>query len=172
MFLVGTRKEHSVNGTANCNLNNCTIANLNECVCPLAGPYYTSELPPYTFYRQGSNHYERIFPIYNQFDKQNAHRHSYRQKMMNNTSPQCLTKSLSYAANIDRSVYQPQFRHNHSYQDFCRFNSMPRTGTNRGALRPSKSVPEGLARWEYCGSHHRRPIIRNVHVIEQITTSV
>lgn len=133
MFLVGTRKEHSVNGTTNCNLNNCTIGNLNDCVCPLTAPYYTSELPPYTFYRQGSNHYERIFPIYDHYDNKtnNIHRHSsYRQKM-NNASPQCLTKSLSYAANIDRSVYQPQIKHNHSYQDFYRFNSMPRV-TSRG----------------------------------------
>ncbi|XP_018574164.1 monocarboxylate transporter 2-like [Anoplophora glabripennis] len=169
MFLVGTRKDHNpmINSNANnCNLNSCTIANLNlnDCVCPL-GPYnpvYTPELPPYTFYRQGSNHYERIFTNYSDhFDKSNLHRHSYRHKMEH--SPHCLPKSLSYAANIDRPPYQhPKGMCN---QDYIRY-TLPRS--KRGVLRPSKSVPEGLARWDYC----RRPIVRNIQVIEQITTSV
>lgn len=170
MFLVGTRKEHNsmINSNANnCNLNNCTIANLNlnDCVCPL-GPYnpiYAPELPLYPFYRQGSNHYERIFTNYSDhFDKSNLHRHSYRHKI--DHSPRCLTKSLSYAANIDRTSYQ-HLKGVCNQPDYVRC-TLPRS--KRGVLRPSKSVPEGLARWDYC----RRPIVRNIQVIEQITTSV
>lgn len=167
MFLVGTRKDHNpmLTNATSCSLANCAIANLNmnECVCPL-GPYnpiYTPELPQYPFCRQGSNQYERIFSNYaNHFDKTNFHRHSYRHKL--DHTPRYLPKSLSYAANIDRSPYHSKGACNQ--HDYVRC-TLPRS--NRAALRPSKSVPEGLARWDYC----RRPV-RNIQVIEQITTSV
>ncbi|KAG5889109.1 hypothetical protein JTB14_003912 [Gonioctena quinquepunctata] len=175
MFLVGTRKDHTPilnSNSNNCNLNNCSITNLNlnDCVCPL-GPYnpiYTSDVPPYSFCRQGSNHYERLFANCNgHFDKSNFHRHSFRTRR--DIHHQCLPKSLSYAANIDRSPYHPRAGMC-GKQDVIKYASLPRV--KRGAnLRPSKSVPEGLARWDYCRTY-RRPIIRNIQVIEQITTSV
>ncbi|XP_044253099.1 monocarboxylate transporter 12-like isoform X2 [Tribolium madens] len=158
MFLVGTRKDHINSNTNNCNLNGCNITNLNECACNLALNYNnicTSDLQPYNFCRQSGNHYERLFN-YGQMDRSDFHRHSLRHHY--------LPKSLSYAANIDRSPYHQYPVH---YHDYVRLTN-PRT---RNMLRPSKSVPEGLARWDYCGSY-RRPIIRNVQVIEQITTSV
>lgn len=79
-------------------------------------------------------------------------------------------KSLSYAANIDH------YRHHHhrsisnlcNRQD-CSYPSLPTV--KEGNLRPSKSVPEGLARWDYFRCY-RRPVVRNIQVIEQITTSV
>ncbi|KAJ8959186.1 hypothetical protein NQ318_022447 [Aromia moschata] len=171
MFLVGTRKDHNpimVTASNNCNLNSCAIANLNDCVCPL-GPYnpiYAPDLhPSYPFYRAGSNQYERIFTNYSDhFDRSSCNRQSYRHKP--EPSVQYLPKSLSYAANIDHSNYYPQRPNSH--QEYVRY-TIPRA--NRTALRPSKSVPEGLARWEYCSSY-RRPVVRNIQVIEQITTSV
>ncbi|XP_074040042.1 monocarboxylate transporter 2 isoform X2 [Leptinotarsa decemlineata] len=174
MFLVGTRKDHNpivASNSNNCNMNNCSITNLNlnECVCPL-GPYnpiYTSDTPPCTFYRQGINQYQRIFANgHDNFERASFHRHCYKPKR--DFHYQYLPKSISYAANIDRSAYHP-----HSAcgkQDVIRYSSLPRVKTG-SALRPSKSMPEGLARWEYCRTH-RRPIIRNIQVIEQITTSV
>ncbi|CAH1377000.1 unnamed protein product [Tenebrio molitor] len=164
MFLVGTRKDHINSNTNSCNLNNCTIANLNECVCNLAINYNnvcTPDLQPYNFCRQSNNHYERLFN-FNHMDRTDFHRHSFRHSMQ--PTHHYLPKSLSYAANIDRSPYQYPVH----YHDYVRMTT-PRP--SRNALRPSKSVPEGLARWEHCGSY-RRPIIRNVQVIEQITTSV
>ncbi|XP_015838286.1 monocarboxylate transporter 12 isoform X2 [Tribolium castaneum] len=158
MFLVGTRKDHINSNTNNCNLNGCNIANLNECACNLALNYNnicTPDLQPYNFCRQSANHYERLFN-YGHMDRSDFHRHSLRHHY--------LPKSLSYAANIDRSPYHQYPVH---YHDYVRLTN-PKS---RNMLRPSKSVPEGLARWDYCGSY-RRPIIRNVQVIEQITTSV
>ncbi|RZB40804.1 monocarboxylate transporter 2, partial [Asbolus verrucosus] len=164
MFLVGTRKDHINSNTNNCNLNSCNIANLNECACNLAINYNnicTPDLQPYTFCRQGSNHYDRLFN-YSHMDRSDFHRHSFRHSVP--PPHHYLPKSLSYAANIDRSPYQYPVH----YHDYVRMTN-PRP--YRNILRPSKSVPEGLARWEHCGSY-RRPIIRNVQVIEQITTSV
>lgn len=86
MFLVGTRTEHNSmmdSNSKNCNMNNCTIANLNlnDCVCPL-GPYntiYPPEIAAYNFYRPTSNNCERIFASYDDhFDQTNMHRHSNR----------------------------------------------------------------------------------------------
>ncbi|XP_057668640.1 monocarboxylate transporter 2-like [Diorhabda carinulata] len=170
MFLVGTRKDHHhiVNSNSNnCNLNNCTIANLNDCVCTI-GPYnpiYTPDINPYNFYRHGSNHYERIFSnCSDHFDK-TVYRHSFRQRR--DPHIQYLPKSLSYAANINHS---PHYAPNACNKQECiRYASLPRMKKN--VLRPSKSVPEGLARCEYYRTC-RRPIVRNVQVIEQITTSV
>ncbi|KAJ8964978.1 hypothetical protein NQ317_006384 [Molorchus minor] len=172
MFLVGTRKDHNSvisTPTTNCNLNNCAIANLNlnDCVCPL-GPYnpiFTSDLHSYPFYRTGSNHYERIFTNYNDhFDKSNL-RHSYMHKL--EPIHHYLPKSMSYAANMDHPMYHYYQQRPASHQDYVRY-TLPRK--NRPVLRPSKSVPEGLARWQYCPSY-RRPV-RNIQVVEQITTSV
>ncbi|KAJ8983576.1 hypothetical protein NQ317_006623 [Molorchus minor] len=156
MFLVGTGKDHNSvisAPTSNCNLNNCAIANLNlnDCVCPL-GPYnrfFTSDLHSYPFYKTGSNHYERIFTNYNgHFDKSNL-RHSYMHKL------------------------EPIHHYLPKRMNYCRFLGItlgihfPRK--NRPVLRPSKSVPEGLARWQYCPSYGRP--VRNIQVVEQITTS-
>lgn len=174
MFLVGTKKDHIPQSNCNSNINNLSnlnnynINNLNECICPL-GPYtniYGHELNPYNLYRQGSNHYERIFTNYDQFDRSNLHRHSYRHKL-DHAPPQYLPKSLSYAANIEHSNHA-SLRNLHQ-DDFVRYNRVLQNRNNN--LRPSKSYPEGLARCDYYGSY-RRPIIRNVQVIEQITTSV
>lgn len=81
-----------------------------------------------------------------------------------------LRKSLSYAANIDHP-----YNYHRNYVNTCNrpdchfsYSSLPRV--KKSILRPSKSVPEGLARYEYC-RNYRRPI-RNIQVIEQITTSV
>ncbi|CAG9815882.1 unnamed protein product [Phaedon cochleariae] len=177
MFLVGTRKDHTsiLNSHSNSNLNNCSVTNLNlmnDCACPLV-PYnglYTPQKPSYQFCRQGSNNYERIFANYHDhFDKANYHRLSYRHKK-DTPYQHHLPKSISYAANIDRSAYHPQLSSLCNKQDHIRYSSLPRM--KRGAtLRPSKSVPEGLARWEYCRTY-RRPTIRNIQVIEQMTTSV
>ncbi|XP_066139576.1 monocarboxylate transporter 2-like isoform X1 [Euwallacea fornicatus] len=183
MFLVGSRKEHlslQASPANNCNLNNCTITNMNDCVCSVGAYNGICTAPPellqYNFCRQGSNHYERIFAN-NYEDCHNKsnfstphHRHSYRQAKPDNII--YLPKSLSYAANIDHSAYHTPKHHiaSGSHHDLVRFSSLPRPH-QRGILRPSKSVPEGLSRWEYCGSY-RRPLIRNVQVIEQITTSV
>lgn len=175
MFLVGTRKDHNINininsnsnsNTNNCNLNGCNIANLNECACNLAINYNNicaPDLQPYNFCRQGSNHYERLYNYNHIQDRPDLHRQSFRHSTLPRNH-HYLPKSLSYAANIDRSPYQyPVY-----YHDYIR---MPNPKPVRNNLRPSKSVPEGLARWEHCGSY-RRPVIRNVQVIEQITTSV
>ncbi|XP_076275366.1 monocarboxylate transporter 2-like [Rhynchophorus ferrugineus] len=173
MFLVGSRKDHN---SLQASPANCNINNLHECVCNL-GAYNgicvaAPEIIPYNFCRQGSNHYERIFTncedLHNKSSLNNFHRHSYRQKP--EPTIQYMPKSLSYAANIDHSAYHTPKHHAHNHQDIVRFSSLPRPH-QRGILRPSKSFPEGLARWEYCGSY-RRPIVRNVQVIEQITTSV
>lgn len=173
MFLVGTKKEHGVNQNncnsimPNCNLNNYILPNLNECICP-GGPYnaiFTHDINPYNIYRAApANHYERIFANYEPFEKGNFHRHSYRHKI--DRPPQYLPKSLSYAANIEHSNY-PSLRRIH-HDDFIKYNHVMHRRNN---LRPSKSVPEGLARYDFYGSY-RRPVVRDVHVIEQITTSV
>ncbi|KAH1015963.1 hypothetical protein HUJ04_007262 [Dendroctonus ponderosae] len=180
MFLVGTRKEplnFQTSPTNNCNLNNCAVTNINDCVCSV-GAYNgmcaaDPELLQYNFCRPITNHYERIFTNYDDFhNKPNLnipHRHSYRQKPEHRMH--YLPKSLSYAANIDHSAYHTPKHHVPINQhDPGRFSSLPRA-QHRGILRPSKSVPEGLSRWDYCGSY-RRPLVRNVQVIEQITTSV
>ncbi|XP_060522678.1 monocarboxylate transporter 2-like [Cylas formicarius] len=175
MFLVGTKKDHAAmsNGSGtNCNLNNCTVASLHDCVCTLRnynGVCQAADITPYSFCKQGSNHYERVFTNYEpqqHLDRANFHRHSYRQKP--EPTIHYLPKSQSYAANIDHSAYvQP--RHLYNHHDLVRYSTLPRT-PHKGVLRPSKSVPEGLARREYYGSC-RRPV-RNVQIIEQITTSV
>lgn len=73
-----------------------------------------------------------------------------------------LPKSLSYAAPLDRACCSAQH-----YPDCCR-----RSAT----LRPSRSVPEGLARrpstWSRGGSCRNSCRRREHHLIEQITTSV
>lgn len=183
MFLVGTRKDLSLQSSPagnNCNLNNCNMANMNDCVCNLTYNGICGAPPPeliqYNFCRQGSNHYERIFTNYDDYhNKSNfstphhSIRHSYRHQK---PEPEIhyIPKSLSYAANIDHSNYHTPKHHPQMQHDPVRFSSLPRP-QHRGILRPSKSVPEGLSRWEYCGSY-RRPLVRNVQVIEQITTSV
>lgn len=168
MFLVGSKKDHNLPQiNCNSNLSNYNLANLNECICPL-GPYtniFGHEMGPYNLYRQGSNNYERVFTNYDQFDRTSLHRHSYRHKM-DQPPPQYLPKSLSYAANIEHSNH-PSLKNLHQ-DDFVRYN---RVVQSRNNLRPSKSYPEGLARFDQYGSY-RRPVIRNVQVIEQITTSV
>lgn len=73
-----------------------------------------------------------------------------------------LPKSLSYAAPLDRVCCSAQH-----YPDCCR---RPAT------LRPSRSVPEGLAKrggtWSRGGSCRNSCRRREHHLIEQITTSV
>lgn len=178
MFLVGTKKDQTVvqNNCApivqNCNMNNYNISSLNECICP-GGPYnpiFSHDMNPYNMYRPTTNHYERVCPTYEPFERSNFHRHSYRHKM-DHPPPQYLPKSLSYAANIEYSAH-PNYKHVH-HDDFSRYNHVVHSSVNnsRNNLRHSRSVPEGLARYDYYGSY-KRPIIRNVQVIEQITTSV
>lgn len=169
MFLVGTKKEQQMISN-----NGCKVNAIGGCVCPYNG-LYPAEVVPYGLCRRGSNHYERVF-------SDCERRQSYRHRT--DHAPQYLPKSLSYAANIDQGTYphrcadlksnEPKrkkvFCRHHHYQSpgLSRCNSVMHTRDN---LRPSKSVPEGLARWECYGSC-RRPIVRNVQVIEQITTSV
>lgn len=74
-----------------------------------------------------------------------------------------LPKSLSYAAPLDRVCCSAAYPH---YPECCR----------RAPLRPSRSVPEGLARrpstWSRAGSCRAPCRHRERHLIEQITTSV
>nr|CAH7727754.1 unnamed protein product [Callosobruchus chinensis] len=173
MFLVGTRKDHNpIMNSPGGNLNSCHVAslNLNDCVCPLGAytPVYTSDLAPYPYCRQtaAANHYERIFST--GCDRQNLRRHSYRCKDPPTPHHHYLPKSMSCAANMD---YTPYYSHHippPCTRDYIVYSSLPRPN-KKGVLRPSKSLPEGLARWEYCRGY-RRP--RNIQVIEQITTSV
>lgn len=81
--------------------------------------------------------------------------------------PSCgarLPKSLSYAAPLDRVCCSAQH-----YPECCR---------RAATLRPSRSVPEGLARrcgaggWTRGGSCRNSCRRREHHLIEQITTSV
>lgn len=160
MFLVGTKKEH-VNNISNCNLTNCN-ANMNECVCNFNTAYGPEVIAPCPLYRQGSTHYERVFPAYDHLDRNSLHRHSY--KCRREFVPHYLPKSLSYAANIEYSGH-PNVKCISHGSDMGAYKHLHHN------LRPSRSVPEGLARWGHYGSC-RRPIIRNVQVIEQITTSV
>lgn len=180
MFLVGTRKEQPLSLQPSPSTNyNCTAANMNECACKMG--MYPPELLQYNFCPRASNtgnHYEKIFAnnqnsidydkaaIPNQFHRCPSYRQKHPERVIH-----YLPKSLSYAANIDLPHGYHGIRHGHSHGDpDLRFSSLPRPH-RRGILRPSKSVPEGLSRWEYCGSY-RRPLVRNVQVIEQITTSV
>lgn len=153
---------------------------VTECACPVItpnlNPIFTQspypcirDMNPYGLYRQNSHHYERVFN-YNDslpcFDRNSVHRHSYR---LARDSPRhhYLPKSISYAANMDY-MGCPQVRYVSRDADFLKYAPVCRS---RPTLRPSKSVPEGLARWDQYGSY-RRPHVRNVQVIEQITTSV
>ncbi|KAF5291585.1 hypothetical protein FQR65_LT01898 [Abscondita terminalis] len=161
MFLVGTKKEH-VNSISNCNLTNCNT-NMNECICNFNNLYAPEMIAPCNMYRQGSAHYERVFPTYDHLDRNSFHRHSY--KCRREPVAHYLPKSLSYAANIEYSGQQ-NLKCISRNSDFGSYKHI-----HHNNLRPSRSVPEGLARWGHYGSC-RRPIIRNVQVIEQITTSV
>ena len=163
MFLVGNGKKES-NPLNVANVNNCNynVANLNECICPL-GSYATifaHEMSPYNIYRQAANNYERIFSNCEPLSRNNFQGHSCRHKR--DHPVRYLPKSLSYAANIERSF--PKCVDG----DFLKYNTLVPV---KNSLRPSKSFPEGLGRWDQYGSY-RRPIVRNVQVIEQITTSV
>lgn len=154
MFLVGTRKKQNVPAptTNNCGLNPCKFDAISNCVCPLV-PYNNIYAPDACGYRY-PNHYERIF------ENMDKCRRSFRHKSEQHV--RYMPKSLSYAANIDYSNYPHRYPVHHE-----RF-SCTGVGPRRNLLRPSKSEPEGLARWEY----YRKPVIKNVQVIEQITTSV
>lgn len=168
LFLVGNKKDPpiAINNTSvtNCNYN---VPNMNECICPLGayGNIYAHEISPYNIYRQQpGNHYERILANYEPINRNGLHRHSYKYKFEQQPS-RYLPKSLSYAANIERSPHPgPKY----TESDFARYNHVLHARNN---LRPSKSFPEGLGRWDHYGSY-RRPYVRNVQVIEQITTSV
>lgn len=149
---------------------------VQECACPIIPSPYPCmrEINPYGLYRQGSHHYERVFN-YDCFDRNSLHRHSYKMQRENFPTHQYLPKSISYAANMEYSGY-PTVRCISRDADFMKY---PVCRAQRSTLRPSKSVPEGLARWDYSGysgphswGSYRRPNIRNVQVIEQITTSV
>lgn len=160
MFLVGTKKEHASN-MSNCNVNNYN-ANLNECICNFNNPYGSQILASCNLYKDEAEHYERSFPTYNCLDRDAPRRHSY--KCRHNFVPHYIPKSLSYAANIEHSG-RSNLKYGSHYFDMgpCKHS--------HNNLRPTRSVPEGLARWARHGSY-RRPVIRNVQVIEQITTSV
>lgn len=164
MFLVGTRKDHINN--SNTNLNTCNLTNLNDCACNLSVNYNNIcagvDLQPCNFYPRHpvGSHYERLYNCNLDRGAADFQRRSLRHSVQHTPTRLYMPKSLSYAANIDRSPYQ--------YPVHCRDYLRMSHPKPRNMLRPSKSVPEGLARWE----HYRRPIIRNVQVIEQITTSV
>ncbi|GJQ80008.1 hypothetical protein Trydic_g9481 [Trypoxylus dichotomus] len=168
LFLVGNKKDPiamtNTNVVTNCNYN---VPNLNECICPLGayGNIYAHEISPYNIYRPPGNHYERIFANYEPISRNSLHRHSYKHKLEHQQPMRYLPKSLSYAANIERSPHPgPKY----AESDFVKYNHVLHARNN---LRPSKSFPEGLGRWDHYGSY-RRPYVRNVQVIEQITTSV
>ncbi|XP_031354318.1 monocarboxylate transporter 2-like isoform X2 [Photinus pyralis] len=159
MFLVGTKSEHVNSISSNCDLN-CK-ANMNQCICGLNNSYAPELITPCNLYRQNSRHYERVFPTYD-FDRHSLHRHSY--KCLNEPTPHYLPKSLSYAANIEYSGRS-------NVKCISRNSDAGVYRHINQNLRPTRSVPEGLARWSHHGSY-RRPVIRNLQVIEQITTSV
>lgn len=157
MFLVGTRKTPPVPATTtnNCNVNGCKFDAMSNCVCPLV-PYNNIYTPDAAAY---GCRYDRIFPP--NFEKSDVCRHSFKHKG-EQRPVRYLPKSLSYAANIDYSTLPHRYPVHHEHL---------RCGGavgRKNLLRPSKSEPEGLARWEY----YRKPVIKNVQVIEQITTSV
>ncbi|KAK5641908.1 hypothetical protein RI129_010455 [Pyrocoelia pectoralis] len=157
---VSTILEH-VNSLSNCNLTNCNT-NMNECICNFNNSYVPEIITPCNLYRQNNAHCERVFPTYDHFDRQSLHRHSY--KCRHEPVPQYLPKSLSYAANIEYSGHS-------NVKCISRNSDVGMYKQMHHNLRPTRSVPEGLARWSHYGSC-RRPVIRNVQVIEQITTSV
>nr|XP_022921215.1 monocarboxylate transporter 2-like [Onthophagus taurus] len=162
MFLVGNKKDVNLtpkNVNFNHldhfnNLNNLNTLNLNECICSLANFNHFNHINPYNL--SYNNHYEQIFD-------EKLHRSSLKRKL-SHKNKEFLKKSRSYAANMER--FGP---HDPNIGGFLKYNVV-----NRNNLRPSKSFPEGLGRNEYFyGSfRHQRPLVRNVQVIEQITTSV
>ncbi|XP_025837038.1 monocarboxylate transporter 2-like [Agrilus planipennis] len=158
MFLVGHRKDSS-------NGNYSFSPKMNECICNLNNHYITEV--PYNVYRPPPlNQYEQFLPSYDHLDRSSFCRHSsMKHRYDRPVVRHCLPKSQSYVANIHHSAHpsmiclnrSPGVTYPHKY--------------SHGNLRATRSVPEGLARWSHYGSC-RRPIIRDVHVIEQITTSV
>lgn len=165
-FFIGHSKKHE----------HVNQIQTTECVCPLVAPSpypCVRDLNPYGLYRTGSHHYERVFANYNEspacLERGGPHRHSYRAPRERSPYHHRLPKSISYAANMDYSGWGPPVRCISRDADCLKY--APMCHRTRPILRPSKSVPEGLARWEHWGSC-RRPNIRNVQVIEQITTSV
>ncbi|XP_017775060.1 PREDICTED: monocarboxylate transporter 2-like [Nicrophorus vespilloides] len=190
LFLVGTRKDQQLQQQQQQRPPSPSALSaggfLDECNCPLgaaAPPYHPHHLDhiSYNYYRPvsvaGNHHYERLFATYEpSYDKGGGlHRHassSFRHHRPDHSSrihQQYLPKSLSYAANIE---CPPTTYYIHDYQQQQQQQQHP---AYRNLLRPSKSVPEGLARTDYYYHHHhhrRPPAVRNVQVIEQITTSV
>ncbi|GLV34501.1 hypothetical protein CBL_09749 [Carabus blaptoides fortunei] len=173
-FLIGQNKnKQQQQQQEQHNNTHTTSLPTNDCACPVlaASPYpCVRDVNPYGLYRQGSHQYERVFvpcnDVPNCFDRGTVHRHSYR--VRREPTPPFLPKSLSYAANMDYSGH-PTVRCITRDADFLKYSPHYRP---RPTLRPSKSVPEGLARWNYNWDAYRRPVRRNVQVIEQITTSV
>lgn len=153
MFFVRTHKDHIVASTFTCSLNSCSSAKLSECAC---NPSYMRDPQPFLYFPQHNTQCEKLFTsnnhsdfFFNSSDLYHLHRR--------------LPKSLSYAANINRNfLTHPVNFYDNRVTNYC--------SLNKNLLRPSKSDPEGLARqylWFY-----RRPLIRNIQVIEQITTTV
>lgn len=186
LFFVGFSKRPEPNNSINSTMTAATLTN-GDCICPGAGVGVSPQMQRFT-----PNNFSHCGATYGHFAHQPAPMYSHH--FYNHHHPQHiqpyghlqngLPKSLSFAAPLDcreghygtclneeqncvgyncrRSPYH--YRHHNNYN---------------GRLRPSKSVPEGLARYEpawsrggSCRSSCRRPIIRNVQVIEQITTSV
>lgn len=150
----------------------------NECLCP--NTISPQIIPDYRYNNYNQNHFNHYEHMMNQYNQQppryidKPHRHSFKIYREPNQYRQRdgLHKSISYAAHMN--FPDPPV---HCITDQADF--MNCTQYYKPTLRSSKSVPEGLqtgTRWDQphysnWGSY-RRPIIRNVQVIEQITTSV
>lgn len=124
-------------------------------------------LPHESYLERKPCSYTSNLPVYTPFNRNNFQRHSYRHNP-DYPPPQYLPKSRSYAANIQRYPSAKSLI-NSNYPSLRNLNDSGRCTNYRGYLRHSKSVPEGLAKFDSYRVY-RKP--RNVQVIEQITTSV
>lgn len=179
LFFVGFSKRPETGNSINSNMTAATLTN-GECICPGMSPQLQRFNNNYN--QCGSvnyGHYSHPVPIYSHPFYSHPHlHHPHGYGHLQNGLP----KSLSFAAPLDYQ-HEGNYVSCMSEEPNCIYSCMRspyhcRHAYNRG-LRPSKSVPEGLARCDAtwtrggsCRSSCRRPIIRNVQVIEQITTSV
>lgn len=167
MFLVGTKKTQNteeasvVLKTSNQNLSKCNFEPTSDCVCPLMQyNIYLSDEPSLNYYNCNTNHhYERILTKYKNFEN------FYVRQPWQESDHYHLPKSLSYVANIGYKAH-PRRYSVHQNDEHLRYDIAA-----KNILRRSKSIPLELARRDRYGSN-RRLAVKDVQVIEQITTSV
>lgn len=189
LFFVGYAKKPEPSNSFTSNIN-------SECLCPISPQFNNHRYNTTNSYNSSNhfnsnintvpNHYERVMNQYNNHNHHSSfinrnphHRHSFkiiREPNQYHYNRDGLHKSLSYAAHMNYPdgpamvIPQSSVHCITDQADFMNCNQYFKPQQ----LRSSKSVPEGLAtRWDnHHWANYKRPIIRNVQVIEQITTSV